>query len=135
MTENVVIDAAGFPAGRISSYAANEAILGKEVAVINSEKAVISGNKEDTIAKYKRLRRMGGDALKGPYHSLDAEKRLKRMIRSMLPDYKTGRGREAWKRVRCYIGVPAELKSLKPIKLNLRTPAKHITLKELKEKL
>lgn len=30
------------------------------------------------------------------------------MIRGMLPDYRKGRGRVAYKKIRCYIGVPKE---------------------------
>jgi len=131
----IIINAEGYPAGRISSFAAKTALGGDEVAVINSEKAIISGNKETTIARAKEVRAKGGSALKGPHHSKDPEKRLKRSIRGMLPDYRNGRGRDAWKKIRCYNGIPEEFKDAKTVKLNFRTPVKNMTLSELKEKL
>ena len=131
----IVIDAGNLPMGRIASYAAKQALLGNEIAVINSEKAIISGNKKEVIGKYKELRAMGGSALKGPYHSKEPYIRLKRSIRGMLPDYRNGRGREAWKRIKCYSNVPEEFKDSKVTRIKANTPIKNISLQELKEKL
>ena len=49
----------------------------------------------------------------GPFFSRDPEKIMKRAIRGMLPDYRLGRGREAWRRVKCYQGVPEKFKKEK----------------------
>jgi len=60
---------------------------------------------------------------------------LKRAIRGMLPDYRLGRGRDAWKRIRCYNGIPEEYKDQKFVPLKTKTSLKHIELKELKQKV
>ncbi len=135
MTEKIIIDAEDMPMGRVSGFAAKAALQGRDVAVVNSEKAIISGNKMTTIARFKRRRAFGGTALKGPFHSKDTEKILKRCIRGMLPNFRRGRGREAWKKIKCYNGVPKEFSKEKLIKIKVRTPLKRIDLKELKQRM
>jgi len=133
--EKIIINAENTQMGRIGSYAAKQALLGNEIIVLNSEKAVISGNKVPSLTKYRTRRQMGGSSLKGPKISKDTEKILKRCIRGMLPDHRTGRGKQAWKKIKCYNGIPAEYKEAKAIKITKKLPTKHITLKELKAKL
>ncbi|RME31999.1 50S ribosomal protein L13 [Candidatus Woesearchaeota archaeon] len=103
----VTIDATGLIAGRLASYAAKQALLGKTVMIINAEKAVISGDVRRTIneAKYKKFVR--GVPRKGPYYSKMPDRYLRRIIRGMLP--KTVRGRTAFGRIKCFIGTPAEI--------------------------
>ncbi|MFP4112556.1 MAG: 50S ribosomal protein L13 [Candidatus Woesearchaeota archaeon] len=103
-----VIDANDLIVGRLATRVAKMALLGEEVSVVNSEKAIITGSKEDIIEKYKRLFSMGVPR-KGPYLHRSPEKLLRRIIRGMLP-YKQPRGRDAFKRIKCYIGVPEKLK-------------------------
>ncbi len=132
----IIIDADGLTMGRLASYAAKQALLGNEIAIINSEKALISGRKEDVIDDYKFRRALNKiNPEKGPFFSRDPERVLKRAIRGMLPDYRRGRGRDAWKKIRCYIGVPEELKKEKPIKIKHDIPKKNMTLKELEERM
>jgi len=135
MADKIFIDATGASIGRIASYAAKQALQGAKVFVVNSENAIITGNKKVAIEKWKERRAKGGSALKGPYHSKDSEKILKRAIRGMLPDYRLGRGRDAWKRIRCFNDVPEEYKEEELVKLKTKTLIKHINLKELKKKL
>ena len=135
MADKIFIDATGTGIGRIASYAAKQAIQGNKIFIVNAEKAIITGNKKDAILKWKERRAKGGSALRGPYHSKDPEKILKRSIRGMLPDYKLGRGRDAWKIIRCFNEIPEEYKDEKLMSLKSKTLIKHITLKELKEKL
>jgi len=135
MAEKIFIDATDTSAGRIGTYVVGLVLKENKVFVVNAKKAIISGNKENAIAKWKKRRAMGGSALKGPYHSKDPEKILKRTIRGMLPNYKVGRGREAWKRIRCYNKVPEEYKDQELKSIKRKLPTKYITLKELGEKL
>jgi len=135
MAGNIFIDATDTAAGRIGTYTATAALRGNKVFVLNAKKAIMSGNKEAAIAKYKRRRAMGGSALKGPYHSKDPEKILKRVIRGMVPDHRIGRGRDAWKRIRCHNEVPEEYKDQELISIKRKLPIKFITLQELGEKL
>ena len=135
MADKIFIDAANSPIGRIASYTAKKALQGSKVLIVSSEKAIVTGNKASAVSKWKERRAKGGSALKGPYHSKDTEKILKRAIRGMLPDYRLGRGREAWKRILCFNGVPEEYKNEKFVKLKEKPSAKHISLEELKKKL
>lgn len=134
--EKIVIDAENMPLGRACSYAAKQALEGNEVIVINSEKAIISGNKHNILEKYRILRVKGGTAMKGPFISKSNEKLLKRTIRGMLPDYRLGRGREAWKRIRCYEGVPEQYQKQKIMNIKMRSfPIKMIKLKDITKEL
>ena len=99
-----VIDAENMVLGRLAGHVAKQALLGYEVAVVNSEKAVITGNKKAIIDKYK-VRRERGAPRTGPFFPRLPEKIVKRTIRGMLP-YKKPRGRDAFKNIKCYIGVP-----------------------------
>lgn len=133
--EKIFIDATDSQIGRIGSYAAKQSLLGSKVFVVNCEKAIISGNKKQIIKKYKERRARGGTAMKGPFHSKDTEKIVKRTIRGMLPDFRRGRGKDAWRRIKCYNGLPKEYKNEKLIKIKLNIPEKYIALEELKQRL
>lgn len=104
----MIINAENLILGRLASYVAKKAIEGDTVDVVNAEKAVIVGKKEDILKKYKHKRERG-DPLHGPYFPRQPESMVKRSIRNMLP-YKKPRGKEAFKRIKCYVGIPEELK-------------------------
>ncbi len=135
MNNIIVIDAENAIAGRLASYIAKQLLLGKEVAVVNSEGAIIVGNPVDITKKYISLKRKGGSAMRGPYLHSTPEKLMKRIIKGMLP-HKKGRGEEALKRVKCYNKIPEELKDAKRIHSSRENlPIKSISLKELSNKL
>ena len=105
----MIIDATNMIVGRMASFIAKKALLGEKIDIINSEKAVITGRKEDVLHKYwYRARDMGGPR-KGPFIIRLPDRFLRRMIKGMLPMNKP-RGREAYKKVMCYISVPEEFK-------------------------
>jgi len=108
------IDATNLIMGRIATVAAKKALLGETVNIVNCDKAVITGNKKTTLAEFKRKREMGIPA-KGPFIHRSSDKIMKRAIRGMIP-YKQEKGVKAFKRVRCYVGVPEEIKNLETIK-------------------
>lgn len=91
--------------GRTASLAAKQALLGKEIIVVNCEKAIITGRRGNIIENYLRRKALGGHSQKGPYIKSAPERIMKRTIRGMLP-YKKGRGAEAFKRIKCYNLVP-----------------------------
>ncbi len=99
--------------GRVASYVAREALKGEEFAIVNCEQMIITGNKRNIEEYYESKRKRVGSTLKGPKISRTSEKIVKRTIRGMLPNYRTGRGRDALKRVKCYVGVPAEFEKEK----------------------
>jgi len=59
------------------------------------------------------------------------EKVVKRTIRGMLPNYRWGRGREAWKKIRCYDKIPKELDGKKFIELEKENKIKTNKIGEL----
>lgn len=106
----IVIDAKDCIAGRVAAYAAKKALLGEHIAIVNSESAVISGNKQRIIADFLQKRNRGTWAT-GPFYLRQPDRLLRRIIRGMLP-YKKERGRNAYKHILCYVGLPQELKDL-----------------------
>jgi len=131
----IIIDADMGIFGRLCVFAAKKALEGDEVVIVNSEKAVITGNKKNIIEKYKILRDKGGTSLKGPKYSKIPYMMLKRGIRGMLPDHRRGQGKLAFSRIRCYNKLPTEFEGQKMIKAGHAKPKKFITLKELSEKI
>jgi len=131
----IYIDAEGATRGRLASYAAKQALLGNEVFVLNSEKAIVSGDARMNINDFKFTRTINTiKPEKGPFFSKDPEKMMRRTIRGMLPDYRLGRGKQAWHRVKCYVGIPEEFKKEKLEKIKTKTPFKSMTMKEFGEK-
>ncbi|MBD6955076.1 MAG: 50S ribosomal protein L13 [Thermoplasmata archaeon] len=102
-----IIDATDHIVGRLSSKVAKMLLEGEEVIIINAEKSVITGNKEfifkDYLEKWQR-----GSVRKGPHYPRMPDRILRRTVRGMLP-FKTSHGREAYKRLRVFIGVPENI--------------------------
>ena len=134
MTE-VIIDATDSIAGRLASHVAKQALLGNTVSVLNSEKAVITGNKKVTIERYRYRRSETGRPQKGPFIFRQPDRFLKRIIRGMLP-YKREKGATAFKKIKCYRGVPSEFKdkkvqSIKQASISKLTVIKYTTVGEV----
>jgi large subunit ribosomal protein L13 len=92
--------------GRLASLTAQRALAGEEIAIVNVEKAIISGSRARVLANYNH-KRVRGAADWGPYFPRRPDHIMKRTIRGMLP-YKRPRGVDAMKRIRCYVGVPVQ---------------------------
>ncbi len=107
----MIIDATDAIIGRMAAYAAKKALNGEKIDIVNCENAVMTGNKEQILSKFKQ-RRERGVPLKGPYYPKLPDRIVRRTVRGMLP-YDKDRGRKAFKRVMCYIGVPDNLKDKK----------------------
>ncbi|GAF93287.1 unnamed protein product [marine sediment metagenome] len=130
----MIIDANNLILGRMASFAAKQALLGEEINIINCEKAIITGNKKQILAKYKEKIKMGKPQ-KGPFIPRRAERFVKRTIRGMLP-HKQEKGRKAFKRVKCYVNVPEEFKDKKAEAIEkadiTKVPnLKHITVEDI----
>ncbi len=123
----IVIDAEKLILGRFATFAAKQALLGEEVRVINADKAVISGKRDEVLARIKNARDRGTPA-KGPFITRMPDRYVRRVIRGMLP-YKQQKGAAAFKRVLCYSGVPEEFKDVKPVTLEQAQVAKLPNLK------
>lgn len=130
-----VYNGEGIILGRLASAAAKASLLGEEVRVVNCEKIIVSGQPTEAIQRAKIRRDRKGYPLKSAKHSRVPEKYVRRSIRGMLP-WKFTRGREAFKRIKCYRGLPAELTNQELIKIAdasvKKLPMlKYITVKEI----
>ena len=131
----VIIDATGATLGRLSANTAKRLLNGEEVAIVNSEKAIISGKKRMIKERYMQKREVG-TYRKGPFFPRMPDMIVKRTIRGMIP-YQTPHGRAAFKRLKCYIGVPKEFegKKFEVIKEAEKQPVDFITVEELSRSL
>ena len=124
------IDGKGTVLGRLASFVAKEALKGEEIKVLNCEQIIITGNHKTTQREFKEKRSRFGHSQKGPKHPATSEKIVKRAIRGMLPDHREGRGRQAYKRIMCYVGIPREFEEMTPIVLNTGKKMKSSKVKE-----
>ena len=126
-----IIDGKNAVLGRLASYVAKEALKGEDIAIINCEQIIVTGNKESIKENLESKRKRVGSTQKGPKVSRTSEKIVKRVIRGMLPNYRVGRGRIAFKRIKCYVGMPKELEEMKKISAGReKTQAKLTRVKE-----
>ncbi|MEM0493542.1 MAG: 50S ribosomal protein L13 [Candidatus Thermoplasmatota archaeon] len=126
-----VINAEGAVIGRLGAIVAKRLLKGEEIAIVNSEKAIITGKKKMIKAEYRQKREVG-TYRKGPYFPRMPDAILKRTIRGMMP-YQTPHGRAAFKRLKCYINVPDEFKDkeFQIIEKAKKQPADYITVGDL----
>ena len=126
-----VLDGKNAVMGRLASFAAKEALKGEEIKIVNCDQVIITGNRKFTEKEFQGKRERVGSGQQGPKVSRTSEKIVKRAIRGMLPDHREGVGRNAFKRILCYKGVPAEFASAKKITFNHEDKLKYIEVKEL----
>lgn len=105
--EKTVIDAEGLILGRMASIVAKRLLEGERIEIVNAEGAVVSGKRLQVIKERKEFLEVGGRD-RGPIHYRKPNAIVRRTIRGMLP-YRKTRGRDAFRRLRVYIGVPSEL--------------------------
>ena len=134
----IVVDATGLVLGRLASVTAKKLLAGEEVRIVNAEKALVTGGRESIFAEYGHTRDRGHKE-RGPYFPRRPEMILKRTVRGMLP-YKMGRGRDAFSRLRIFVGIPRELKGMQieqPTAAKMRTESnnKYIELGALSRRL
>ena len=134
----MIIDATDLLLGRMASFAAKKSLLGENVDIVNCENAVISGNRRRILADYKQKRSRGIPA-KGPFISRLPDRLVRRAIKGMLP-YKKPRGRKAFTRIMCYMGVPdkfkdKKLETLKNCDITKLNNLKYIYIKEISKEL
>ena len=99
-----IIDATDHVLGRLSSTIAKMLLQGEEIIVINAEKSVVTGKKEFIFKNYlEKWQR--GSVRKGPHYPRMPDRIFRRTVRGMLP-FKSSHGREAYRRLKVYIGVP-----------------------------
>lgn len=128
----VVIDADGHVLGRLSSNVAQRIMSGEDVTIVNAEKALITGERDSILSDYKQ-KKDRGKIRKGPYYPRRADLILKRTVRGMIP-FDKSRGREAYRRLKVFVGIPHEFESHEMIRIEKAmqvNTSKFITLGEV----
>ncbi len=130
----MIIDANDLILGRIATISAKKALTGEKVDIVNCERAVITGNKKDVLGKVKERSKRGIPS-KGPYYPKRPDLFVKRSIRGMIP-YKKDKGREAFRRIKCYVGVPEKfrnekIETIKEAKFSKIPVLKYMRIKEI----
>lgn len=108
----LVVDATNCIAGRMCSHVSKLLLQGNRVAIVNAEKAMLSGNRYKTIDSYKEHLGINSvtNPIHGPFHPRRPDTILSKMVRGMVPKRKPD-GISAFKRLRVYMGVPEGMKA------------------------
>ncbi|HMK54537.1 MAG TPA: 50S ribosomal protein L13 [Methanobacteriaceae archaeon] len=120
----MIIDGEGLVLGRLASTVSKKLLAGEEIIVLNAEKIIISGSKEWAYQKYKqRIDRasISNPRRMGPKYPRRPDDIFRRTVRGMLP-YKQAKGRDAFKSLKVYMGVPHEFKGEELTKLDEAVP-------------
>ncbi len=128
-----IIDGKNAVLGRLASFVAKEALRGEEIVVLNSEQVIITGNKKNIKENFEKKRERVGSGQQGPKHSRLDDRIVKRTIRGMLPNHRKGRGKEVFKKIKCYVGVPKEFENSKKIILKIKSKNKFIMIKDIQK--
>ncbi|MCE5213207.1 MAG: 50S ribosomal protein L13 [Methanobacterium sp.] len=129
----MIIDGEGLVLGRLASKVSKKLLQGEDITVLNADKIVISGNKDWAYQRYKqRIDRasISNPRRMGPKYPRRPDDIFRRTVRGMLP-YKKPRGREAFKSLKVYVGIPKELENkeaLKPLEAQPKNIVKSIEL-------
>jgi len=133
-----IIDATDLILGRLATQVAKLSLEGEKVVILNSEKAIITGTKNDIFDKYLSLRQKG-EPFHGPFYPKQSDRLVKRTIRGMLP-HKQEKGRKALKRITCYKGIPIqfqdkEIQTLESASIDKLSMGKYLKVEELVRRL
>lgn len=109
----IVIDADGLILGRMCSVIAKKLLTGEEVIVVNAEKAVLSGRRKSKVLEAHVFLEVG-KPVTGPFHYRRPDRILRRTVRGMLP-FKQPKGKQAYKRLKVFLGLPDDLKDQKTV--------------------
>ncbi len=132
----MIINAENAILGRLASYVAKQVLLGEKVEIVNCENAIMTGNRKEIFNQFTQ-KQSPGDVVHAPKVFKMPNMIVRRTIRSMLP-WKKSRGREAYKRIFCYIGIPDNLKDQKMLvlensSLNKLRNIKYVYIKEISQ--
>ena len=131
------IDAEGLIVGRMASIVAKKILNGEDVNIINAENAIITGRKGLLIEDYRTKRNTQNkqNPENSPKFPNLPNLFVRRLIRGMLP-WKTTRGKDAFRRLRVYIGNPENLKDFEEMKMaNPGNLVKYMTIGKLCKQL
>ncbi len=103
-----VVNGEGLILGRMCSKVAKRLLNGEQIVIVNAEKIILSGKKKSKVAEAKQFLEVGAPE-RGPFHSRRPDRIVRKTVRGMLP-WKQSKGKMAYKRLKVYLGVPAEFK-------------------------
>jgi large subunit ribosomal protein L13 len=106
-----IINAEGLIIGRMASIVAKRILTGEGIIIVNAEKAVISGKRKSRVMEAKEFLEVGAPR-RGPFHYRRPDRIVRSAVRGMLP-HRQPKGKNAYKRLKVFIGVPNELKDQK----------------------
>lgn len=129
----VLVNADGLILGRMASKVAKHLLNGEEVTILNAEKAILSGKRKSKVAEAKEFLEVGAPG-RGPFHYRRPDKIVRKTVRGMVP-FKQPRGKNAFKRLKVFMGIPKDFKDLQLVTFDEAKAAKlkgpHMTLAEL----
>jgi large subunit ribosomal protein L13 len=132
-----VINAEGLILGRMASIIANRLLKGEKIIIVNAEKAVVSGKRKSKVKEAKKFLEIGY-LEKGPFHYRRPDRIIRRTVRGMLP-YKQPKGKQAYKGLKVFIGIPDEFKSQKTETLadaqSKKLTCPYLTLEEIAKEI
>ena len=132
-----IVNAEGLIVGRMASKVAKRLLNGEEVIILNAEKAIFSGKKKAKILEAHIFLEVGAPE-RGPFHYRRPDRFLRKTVRGMVP-YKQPKGKEAYGRLKVFMGVPLEFKNKELITFEEASSAKlkgpHFTLGELAKEI
>jgi large subunit ribosomal protein L13 len=110
--KQIVVDAANCISGRICSHVSKLLLQGNRVAIVNAEKAMLSGNRYKTIEIYKEYLEINSvtNPIHGPFHPRRPDTILTKMVRGMIHKLKSS-GIDAFKSLRVYFCIHDNLKN------------------------
>lgn len=107
--ELLIVDGKNMVAGRLASIVAKKLLEGYRVIVVNADKIIITGTSKNSILakfiKRLQLRSNVNPRRHGPFIPRSPEGIFRRIVRGMLPRRKP-KGKNAYKRLRVYRGIP-----------------------------
>jgi large subunit ribosomal protein L13 len=120
----MIIDGEGLIMGRLASTVSKMLLNGENITILNAEKILISGTKEWAYARYKqRVDRasISNPRKMGPKYPRRPDDIFRRTVRGMIPYRKTS-GREAFKGLKVFVGIPKEFADAEIFKLEEAMP-------------
>jgi large subunit ribosomal protein L13 len=137
----LIVDAKDTILGRLATFVAKRLLAGEQVAIVNAEQAVISGHRKATFDVYEawlQIRNVANPK-KGPIHQRRPDDLVRMTVRGMLP-FDKKKGRDAYRKLKVYVGVPAEfkdkeMKSLPEASLERLRTRRFIRIEELSKHL
>lgn len=115
----MIVDGKDQILGRIASVVAKKLLEGEQVVIVNVEEIVITGNRQYFFDLYEKRSQFKDNAnpLRGSFFPKRSDRIVRRSVRGMLP-WKKDKGRQAYRRLKVYVGIPDELAGKEFVRFN-----------------